>query len=732
MDKPQSLPSNVTSAASGSRQLGPRGIKRRPLPSGPDGYSSPTQVSDQSPAGESDAYERHRYTNSHPPPRPPKQHFVPETPDDVGYDLDPRFGPDSYQPRYGSNSSYPDGYHTNDLDQGYQESVLSHQEPELFGTDQHRPRPLPVQPTPSQPASEVEHFPSAPSSPYRVSDQSPYDSSSPLAVPPGPAQSLSWSGRTSTSPIKYTTHRDSPLRQSVSQRDMGETYPDPRFDTDDSPPPPPLHRGHIPRLSTAPAHMQDPCGQPPLSAPVAAPSRDSHSHPSPRTPIKFQSMEARSPLQRLEREYDPYQEIPFSALDQKRQRPAPVPYESSPSIDHDRYPTFPAERRKSNTNDIHQLRPMSSANDPPFPKRIAEQPSQQRYQEALREDFRQSTGCAPPQRAPTLDDLELRDERHIRRSDPVIVRPRAISPNPSHSIPRKSITPTPFTSEERGPSPNAFGPDSYDALNNATIPAVEDRVYKSPTETFEAARQKEVDKLRDQGPIIGNDGRVIDPSDHLPADTWAPEPERKQRKPEHVIKIRTKEEARLHRSGGSPPTSARPHSIATSPYYQSPYASSPHQSSPPQSPVPVLPQVESPGVRNRLRKPAPQRPLPVQPYPHPETSPAVPTMHSMSDRPSPASQRYTINSSPADGPLQRSPLSEYLVPAGSSYSPRSSIGGPPVFDYQPEYGATTPSSSPLDKTLKPEREYYRDPAYGGESPLALELSRIDIGPSRAR
>ncbi|KAI5294500.1 hypothetical protein KEM56_005836 [Ascosphaera pollenicola] len=28
-------------------------------------------------------------------------------------------------------------------------------------------------------------------------------------------------------------------------------------------------------------------------------------------------------------------------------------------------------------------------------------------------------------------------------------------------------------------------------------------------------------------PIIGNDGRVIDPSEHLPTDTWAPEPERR-------------------------------------------------------------------------------------------------------------------------------------------------------------------------------------------------------------
>ncbi|CAD6567230.1 MAG: hypothetical protein ASARMPRED_000555 [Alectoria sarmentosa] len=30
------------------------------------------------------------------------------------------------------------------------------------------------------------------------------------------------------------------------------------------------------------------------------------------------------------------------------------------------------------------------------------------------------------------------------------------------------------------------------------------------------------------GPIIGNNGRIIDPSDHLPTDTWAPEPEKRR------------------------------------------------------------------------------------------------------------------------------------------------------------------------------------------------------------
>ncbi|PYI19451.1 hypothetical protein BO99DRAFT_360003 [Aspergillus violaceofuscus CBS 115571] len=75
---------------------------------------------------------------------------------------------------------------------------------------------------------------------------------------------------------------------------------------------------------------------------------------------------------------------------------------------------------------------------------------------------------------------------------------------------RKSVSPRPPSMRERGVSPTPFSPDSYDALNpNASM-----------------------------GPIIGDDGREIDPSDHLPTDTWAPEPERKTKKPGVVVRFR--------------------------------------------------------------------------------------------------------------------------------------------------------------------------------------------------
>ncbi|RAL06085.1 uncharacterized protein BO80DRAFT_498241 [Aspergillus ibericus CBS 121593] len=74
---------------------------------------------------------------------------------------------------------------------------------------------------------------------------------------------------------------------------------------------------------------------------------------------------------------------------------------------------------------------------------------------------------------------------------------------------RKSVSPRPPSMRGRGASPTPFSPDSYGT---------------------EAAREP--------GPIIGDDGREIDPSDHLPTNTWAPEPERKTKKPGVVVRFR--------------------------------------------------------------------------------------------------------------------------------------------------------------------------------------------------
>ncbi|KAG6002955.1 hypothetical protein E4U21_002483 [Claviceps maximensis] len=96
------------------------------------------------------------------------------------------------------------------------------------------------------------------------------------------------------------------------------------------------------------------------------------------------------------------------------------------------------------------------------------------------------------------------------RSAQQATRPRNTSspnPNPQHAIRRKSVSPAPLSAEDRRLSDVPFDPDSYNAFNpSITAPG---RAENTTT----------------PAKIIGHDGREIDPSDYLPMDTWAPEPE---------------------------------------------------------------------------------------------------------------------------------------------------------------------------------------------------------------
>ncbi|KAK4670604.1 uncharacterized protein QC763_213260 [Podospora pseudopauciseta] len=118
----------------------------------------------------------------------------------------------------------------------------------------------------------------------------------------------------------------------------------------------------------------------------------------------------------------------------------------------------------------------------------------------------------------------------------VVIKSRAYSPNPpvrdpspnppqqhhnppqqQHTIRRKSVSPRPPSSDSRAMSSVPFGPDSYEVLNpTAAAAAMHDPTAALPD--YDAAT----------GKIITHDGREVDPSDHLPMDTWAPEPEAKK------------------------------------------------------------------------------------------------------------------------------------------------------------------------------------------------------------
>lgn len=720
-DNTYSSASDGPGTPSGPRQLGPREIKRRPLPPGPGGYSSPVsapQTPERFAAEESpDGWNLNGQGNTSMRPSPHSlRQRMPETPDDVGHDL--QYLPDPYdhppQRPLPHEQLLPfDIYH-----EEYDSAGYGPDEPSQYGMDRHAPTPLPnaqplqAYPTTGSPQPEPEQY-STPPSPYNLPANSPYHSSppprtTPQATPPRLPQSQSRQNRLSTSPTKHAVYRDSPLRQSISHIEIsgpGDSYPDPRFDNEDAPPPPPAHRGQITRISG-----------------VAGASRQSpFADQAPRTPVKFGSVEERSPLQRLEREYDPYQSPSPHTPDFQQQPLATHGQSPTPRDSYSPYELPPSGRRRSYKDDTTQLGPSSPANDVAlFDDPRTRSMTSQRYSGNTQQDFRSSTGYAPPRRAQTFDDCEIFADRQVHMSEPKVTRPHATSPRPGSSIARKSITPTPSTPEDRqqmGSVP--FSPDSYDVLNPGTSPSGEDASYVAAQET---ARQREVDKLRDQGPIIGNDGRVIDPSDHLPADTWAPEPERKNRKPEHVIRIRIREEARMQHGVGSSPVSARPQSMPNSPYPSSPHASisSPNLTSPPPpAAIPPSPQAESGGGRNRLKKPMPTRPLPTQPFPYAQTSPAVMTVSAGEPRPGSSSQRYARRSSPADGTLPRLPLSDYQ---GPSTNPHSQGRGPHRGDY-----STTPTKAPL---YRPDPSMGYDGGFGADSPLAVEMSTIDIGPSR--
>lgn len=123
----------------------------------------------------------------------------------------------------------------------------------------------------------------------------------------------------------------------------------------------------------------------------------------------------------------------------------------------------------------------------------------------------------------------------------------------TRGVARKSASPQPPASGRGGSIP--FSPDSYDSLNpKAGQPGSRDPFpgYESSARADSELRELPVD----MDPIIGDDGREIDPSDHLPAETWAPEPEKKNRKPEVIIRF--KHSARPTPQGNDTPRNAGP------------------------------------------------------------------------------------------------------------------------------------------------------------------------------
>ncbi|PKY06656.1 hypothetical protein P168DRAFT_325500 [Aspergillus campestris IBT 28561] len=140
---------------------------------------------------------------------------------------------------------------------------------------------------------------------------------------------------------------------------------------------------------------------------------------------------------------------------------------------------------------------------------------------------------------------------HRQSVSPHPVHRKSVSPHP---VQRKSVSPQPPVGEREG-GQIPFSPDSYDLFNpNAARAAVvrdPHASYDTPAQAMEAAQRSEQETARGPTPIIGDDGKEIDPSDHLPTDTWAPEPERKPKKPGLVVRFRN---TPRHSPAAPPPT----------------------------------------------------------------------------------------------------------------------------------------------------------------------------------
>lgn len=128
----------------------------------------------------------------------------------------------------------------------------------------------------------------------------------------------------------------------------------------------------------------------------------------------------------------------------------------------------------------------------------------------------------PPEQAYAVQPYDRRAIAYSSGPEPQMSNARDISPNTRtspnpHHIKRKSVSPAPSPLEGRRSSEIPFGPDSYDALNPTLVSSKDGTT--SPPDFMVSNDTK----------IITFDGREIDPSDHLPMESWAPEPEKNGR-----------------------------------------------------------------------------------------------------------------------------------------------------------------------------------------------------------
>ncbi|KAK5168142.1 uncharacterized protein LTR77_006710 [Saxophila tyrrhenica] len=326
---------------------------------------------------------------------------------------------------------------------------------------------------------------------------------------------------------------------------------------DAAPPPPPMHSNSAPVVP----HFSNTHGTPMSSSPGSAAPMPPHS--------RHQSVPNTSPLQMMERGYSAPQRTPVPG--QATRGMSVDGYMSSPDLT---YGTSPSNYQSGQTPSSHPRpqpsRPLPHRNSiadsyqytPPRPHPLSQEVPRPR-----------SPLPPPPGPSPHSAGHSTYQQDFRERDGPPILKPRAISPQPppssqsnsaqrpksSYSIQhpvrafesadgsplstsrppppsslqtsqrsspaRKSISPHPSAPNTPGGG-TPFSPDSFNAYNpqasRATLPE-----GNSPHSPYQIAPGSSAPRDANNGPIVGWHGQEIDPSDHLPVDSWAPEPEKK-------------------------------------------------------------------------------------------------------------------------------------------------------------------------------------------------------------
>ena len=490
-------------------------------------------------------------------------------------------------------------------------------------------------------------------------------------------------------PVMNDPYQETPLRHHSidSHGPIRQTQEYDQMADDGPPPPPPPHSHQIPsphddldrHQNYAPAPLQirprasisaSPLSQSYHETPPAGYARDSSPNES-----RFQSRPGS-----MVPSYNPHEQTQKHSSHEPENFPSYTAYEHQAPQRHPE--NFGTSLQQNAVNDIGHDRRMSHpvghsyGPSPRYERTSAQEPRYSNPSESYADDGSHQwngRGYAP---------------REHRASAP-LVKPRAVSPDPRTPT-RKSVSPQPERTPDSGLPGVPFSPDSYDQLNpnlksaksiNSLGPK-----YNTPEGIREAARDREKEKQLEVGPIIDSNGRVIDPSDHLPSDTWAPEPERKTPRKTHEIKLKFRHSP----SGAQPmpaPAPRPPREPAIRPQPMTPIATPPQPqhaySANDISPIPNT-------GRNRLQKRTRASPG------HFNSSPAVPLDAHGQD-----------HSSVSAYPLREHP--NYGLGGSPSYAQRGSPVGPPPIPAKVPIGAGQEEWGGVGGTLSD------------------EISRIDIG-----